>query len=329
MNVPPRVFISVPHEALQEFVSRVAQRVGMPEDKANLLAELLVANDLRGVFSHGSQQIANYARALRDGHLNPNPHPFVVSETPTSVFVDGDGGLGYFPTVQGTLTVIEKAKANGIAISLTRNHGHIGAAGIYSRMTLEHNLLSFVTSGHQLGLAPGQPIQHAGGGSPMSFSTPTNEDPIVVDFGTMVDLYKGSPAGDEIARLAPGVVLRAIGLGAICQTWGAMLAGVPFDPKRAVRKWSGANQGSLVIAFRIDLFVSPEAFKRETTEYAHTVRTLTPLEGFDASYLPGWIEAERSRRYRKEGIPVGEGHQRRLEEIGDELGIPVPWKSSH
>jgi len=325
VNVPPKTFISVPHEPLRAFVSRVAQRAGLPVDKADLLAELLVANDLRGVFSHGTQQIAGYARLMRDGQLNPNPHPFVVSETPTSLFVDGDGGLGYFPTMQATLGVIEKAKANGIAVALTRHHGHIGAAGIYSRMTLAHDLLSFVTSGHQLGLAPGQPIQHAGGGSPMSFSVPTFGDPIVVDFGTMVDLYKGSPAGDTIARLAPGVVLRSIGLGAICQTWGAMLAGVPFDPRRAVRKWPGANQGSLVLAFRIDLFASPEAFKRETTEYAQMVRTLTPLEGFDAAYLPGGIEAERARRYSQEGIPVGEQHQKRLEEIGAEFGVPVPW----
>ena len=112
MNVPPKTFISVPHESLTAFVSTVSQRVGLPSDKADLLAELLVSNDLRGVFSHGTQQIHGYARLMRDGHLNPNPQPFVVNETPTSIFVDGDGGLGYFPSVQGTLAVIEKAKAN-------------------------------------------------------------------------------------------------------------------------------------------------------------------------------------------------------------------------
>ena len=40
-------------------------------------AELLSANDLRGVVSHGTQQLATYVRLVRDGSLNPAPEPAV------------------------------------------------------------------------------------------------------------------------------------------------------------------------------------------------------------------------------------------------------------
>ncbi|MSS71228.1 MAG: hypothetical protein EXS64_07045 [Candidatus Latescibacteria bacterium] len=327
MNAPPKDFVRVSHQDLSAFVSKAAQAVGLPKERSELLAELLAGNDLRGVFSHGSQQIADYARLMRDGRLNKDPQVQIAHETPTSVLMDGDGGLGYFPAHQGTLKAVEKAKQQGVAVMLTRNHGHFGAAGLYSRMTLKHDLLTFVTSGHQLPLAPGQPVFEAAGGSPMSFSAPAGEeDALVLDFGAMHDLYAGNPNRDDIARKAPGLVLRCIGMGAICQTWGGFLAGVPLDEARAQKKFSGANQGSLVVTFRIDLFLPPDQFKKEMDEYVRRVGTLKPLEGFDRAYLPGGIEAARERAWRQEGVPVGSWHQQRLEKLAEELGIGVPWK---
>ncbi len=326
MNVPPKEFIRVPHTNMHQFVSRAAQTVGLPEAQSNLLAELLVANDLRGVFSHGSQQIATYAILMRDGVLNNRPQVVVQRETPVSVQMDGDGGLGYFPAHEGTLRAIEKAKTSGIAVMQSRNHGHFGAAGIYSRLAFGHDLLAFVTSGHQLNLKPGEPIFSAGGGSPISFLTPTDKEyPLVLDFGAMHDMYGGSPNRAAIAKLAPALAFRSIGLGAICQSWGGFLAGVPIDEDRAVKKFKGANQGALVIVFRIDLFIDPAVFKKEMDLYVQKVRELAPLDGFDKTQLPGSPEAERERDYRQEGIPVGEWHRNRLEKLAEELHIEAPW----
>ena len=162
----------------------------------------------------------------------------------------------------------------------------------------------------------------------MSFSAPAGEeDALLLDFGTMHDLYHGSPHRDEIARLAPGLVLRSIGMGMVCQAWGGFLAGVPLDPARAERRWPGANQGSLAMAFRIDLFMPAEQFKREMDAYARQVRKLRPLEGFEAC-LPGGIEAAQERAWRAEGVPVGPEHEARLLSMVEELGLRVPWARS-
>jgi L-2-hydroxycarboxylate dehydrogenase (NAD+) len=329
MNLPPTTYISVPHPAMQSFIAAMGKTAGLPDDKAELLAELLTANDLRGVFSHGTTQMATYARLLRDGILNAQPNVHIAKETPVSVLVDGDGGLGYFASHLATQIMIEKAKAQGMAVALTRNHGHFGAAGLYSRMTLPHDLLCFVTSGHQLLLEPGQPLLSAAGGSPMSFSSPAGEEEsLVLDFGAIHDLYASSPHCEEIIRLAPGSVFRAIGMGAICQSWGGFLAGVPLDTRRAKRTYAGANQGSLVMAFRIDLFLDPQQFKAEMDEYVRMVKTLQPLAGFSESFLPGGVEAARARKFRDVGIPVGPEHQQRLEQIAQELGMRTPWQAA-
>ncbi|SDD10963.1 Ldh family oxidoreductase [Auraticoccus monumenti] len=325
MNEPPVDAVVVPAPVLQTFVTEAGEASGLSPAHAALLAGLLVDNDCRGVFSHGSTQLTTYSRLLREGRLNPDAEPAVVRETPTSLLVDGDGGLGYFAAHLGTRLLVERAREQGIAVLLTRDHGHFGAAGLYSRMTLEHDLLTFVTSGHQLDLQPGSPVFAAGGGSPMSFSAPTqDEDPVVLDFGAMHDLYDDSPHRDQISRDAPGLALRAIGLGAVCQAWGGVLAGVPLDPARARRRWAGANQGSLVISFRIDLFSDPADFRREMDAYVRAVRALSPLPGLDASLLPGGPEAQRERRFRAEGVPVGPEHRDRLRETAAELGLTAP-----
>ena len=324
MNTPPKDSILVPHSKLCDFVVSASCAVGLPADKANLLAQLLVDNDLRGVCSHGSTQIATYARLMRDGKLNPKPDVRVVKETAVSIVVDGDGGLGYFPSHEGTRLVIEKAKDAGIAVMLTRNHGHFGAAGIYARQALGHDVLCYVTSGHQLLLKAGHPIYDAAGGSPMAFTAPTDqEEPFVLDFGAMHDLY--GPPRDELAALAPGLVLRSIGLGEVCQAWGGLLSGLRIDPDPPKWTWPGANQGALVIAFRIDLFIEPQTFKQEMDAYVRAVRALQPLPGFGQSLMPGAIEATREQEYRRDGVPVGPEHRQRFEALASELCIQLPW----
>ena len=326
MNVPPTEYIRVPHTDLYDFVVRACLAVNMPPDDAALLAQLLTDNDLRGVFSHGTQQIATYARLMREGILNPTPNVHIAKETPVATIFDGDGGLGYFPAYKSTLATIEKAKQQGIAIGQSRNHGHFGAAGIYTRLMMGHDLLGYVTSGHQLLLKEDDPYVTAAGGSPHSFLSPANqEQSMILDFGAIHDMYVSSPYREEISRIAPAVVFRSVGLGAICQSWGGFLAGVPVDTKRSPRTWEGANQGSLVIAFRIDLFISPETFKAEMDEYIQQIARLEPIENFSESLLPGAIEAKRDKDYRANGIPLGEQHGQRLEDIAQYLGIERPW----
>jgi L-2-hydroxycarboxylate dehydrogenase (NAD+) len=326
VNKLPDASTSVPWQAMQSFVAQVGRAAGLPPRRAELLARLLTENDLRGIWSHGTRQIATYARLMRDGALNANPEPEVISESRVSLSLDGDGGLGYFPAYEGTLRVVEKARKSGVAILQTRNHGHFGAAGIYARLTLGHDLLTFVTSGHQLSLSPGDPVHAAAGGSPFAWSAQTGEeDPLVLDFGTMHDLYLGESHRDDLAAMVPGIVLRHIGMGMVCQAWGGLLAGVPVDPARASRRFAGANQGCLLITFRIDLFVPPAQFKAEMDEYARKVRSLTPIAGLDRSSFPGAVEDVLERELRERGIPLGDEHRRVLVEIGKEMGVAVPW----
>ena len=70
---------------------------GMPEDNAEITAEVLSWSDLHGVDSHGISMIPGYDTLRRNGRARMDARPRIVSETPVSVVVDGGGGLGHVP----------------------------------------------------------------------------------------------------------------------------------------------------------------------------------------------------------------------------------------
>ena len=119
LNIPPERHVLVPAGRLQQFVRDAAIRLRVPDDQAELLAELLTGNDLRGVHSHGTRQIAGYAPELEQGNLNVAPKPRVMRETPVSSMVDGDGGLGYFAAHLATERAIAKARETGVAVAVS------------------------------------------------------------------------------------------------------------------------------------------------------------------------------------------------------------------
>lgn len=328
MNRAPAEFSLVPADTLRDFIRAVFEKAGVPAESAIFLTERLVENDLRGVFSHGTRQAKDYVRLFRDGELNPDPKIKVLEETPTTLIIDGDGGLGYHPSYQLATRLVPRAQAMGIAVGITRNHGHFGAAGIYARIPLEHDLFCYVTSGHQLHLIPERSMLDAAGGSPMAFGLPTAEEPpFVLDFGAMHDLYTSSPHQEELIALAPSTVFRSFGLGCVCQALGGFLCGNPVDPERAQREWTGANQGSFIIVVDLNRFLPIAQFKAEMDAYSRAINQMQPLKGYDRAVMAGTLEWENERKRAVEGIPVGRQHAAILERLASEADLISPVAS--
>lgn len=325
MNKAPVEFTLVQSDVMRNFIRALFENAGLPAARAQFLTDCLVENDLRGVFSHGTRQAAHYLQHFRKGELNPDPDVRVIDESPTTLVLDGDGGLGYYPAHQLTTMLIPRAQEMGIAAGTTRNHGHFGAAGIYARLPLAQDLFCYVTSGHQLHLAPDSSLLGAAGGSPMAFGLPTAEEPpFVLDFGAMHDIYIGSEYLDAIIAMAPGTVFRSFGLGCVCQALGGFLCGVPVDPARARRSWPGANQGSFIIIVDLNRFFPIAQFKAEMDEYARKVRQMIPLQGDDRAVLAGTLEWENEKKRASEGIPVSHKHQDILRRLAADYRLTSP-----
>ena len=321
MNVVPKEFIRVMPDAMREFISSAFKKAGTTDEDADHMAHLLVLTDLRGVFSHGTQQTPGYVGMMLEGKVNPQPNIQCIDDSPTTAIYDGDGGMGHFASYHAAKAAVKKAKEMGMGAATSRNHFHFGSAGKYTRLALEEDCVGFAVSCHRFRHSPSGSITTATGASPMSFAIPSGDQPpIVVDMALSMD-------GGVAFEQCPAAFFKILGLSHVSHTLGGFLAGIwlfdqPPDPPKI---WEGANQGAFIAAFDISRFRPIDEFKQEVDQHIHDARQMQPAPGYDRADLPGGLEWEREQEWSEIGIPIGEGHQNQLKSVAERVNIPLPF----
>ena len=321
MNVPPKEFIRIMPDLLRSFTSTAFQEAGTSTTDADCLAELLVVTDLRGVFSHGTQQLAGYIEMILSGKVNPRPQVECIDQSQTTAVFDGDGGMGHLPAYLAAKMAVNMAKDMGIGAVTTRNHFHFGGAGKYSRMALKEDCIGFAVSAHRFVPGAGASILSASGGSPMSFAIPTGDQPpIVVDMATSIH------GSNDLFQVIPDAFFKFIGLGATSHALGGFMAGIwLFDQQVNADAWEGSNQGAFICAFDIARFRSIDEYKEEIDRHLSGIHQMQPAPGYDRATLPGALEWEREREWSEIGVPVGKGHQEALTRAAQTFDLELPF----
>ena len=322
-NSHPDRGIRVPYRVLEEYVRALFLAVGMAEAHAQHMAVTLTANDLRCVFSHGTRQVRDYLAEMKNGHTNPRPHVTVVSETAATAVIDGDGGLGYFPSHLGMEMAIEMALNVGVGAVTTRNHFHFGAAGNYSRMALAHDCIGMALSSHRYRPRRDATVLSASGGSPISIAVPSGvQPPVVMDMSAHFISYS-----EEAFARFPAAVFKGLGLAAVLQAIGGILPGIWREGYEFTGEGKGAapHQGAFVAAFDVKRFADVAAFKQEMDRYIGEARATKPLPGHDRAELAGGMEWQWEKEHREIGIPITDEHRDLLEQVGDSVDVPSPF----
>ena len=320
MNVVPDTYIRVMPERLNVFSRSAFLKADLDEETAQLLADALVAADLRGVFSHGTRMTNSYATQFTDGQLNPRARIAVERETATTVHVDGDGGLGYAPSFKAVRMAVEKARAQGLAMATTCNHGHFGSAGHYTRVAVEAGCVGIAVSSHFRDVRPDTSILRAGGASPISIAVPAGEQPPLI-----LDMASASERAEELFAEAPATIFKILGFGLVCHSLGGIAAGMVSQEEAGPRRWEGVDQGAFFLAIDLDRLIDPATQRRQMDDFIAGLRGMQPAPGLDRAEIPGGLEHERERLWAREGIPVGEAHQTALKAAATNLDIPAPW----
>ena len=169
--------IVVQVDELREFVCALYREAGVGREDAELVAELQVETDLRGVYSHGTRHAPSYIAQILAGDVNPTPEIRVQREGAGYVLVDGDGGLGHVASAAAMRAAIEKARSTGIAAAGVVNAGHFGAAACFTMMAVEERMIGFATTntGGPSVTAPGGAARVVGN-NPLSYALPAGEE---------------------------------------------------------------------------------------------------------------------------------------------------------
>ena len=333
MNRPPKEFKYIPVEQLRALGTSCLQAAGMPDEHARQLAHLLSNSDLRGVRSHGTRTLHGYCKTIRDGGVNPNPDITIVKETDTSILIDGDGGLGYAPTMLATEKAIEKAKEKGIAVGAARCMGHYGSAGHYVRRAMEEGCTAYSVQGsypQYYDSNEGKRAAHYGN-PPLCFGFPGQEEaPVILDGATCIlaDYQRGEEF-EALESQIPAAFFKSMGYTAIGTLLGGAFVG-QADPRaeEVTQRWPRARLGGLVVVMDLGLFAPANQVLSGVDQLSkRAAKEMIPVAGYDETTLPGGIEHRCEKEYQKSGVPVGKNELERLEDCADNLRVPVPWRS--
>jgi LDH2 family malate/lactate/ureidoglycolate dehydrogenase len=323
----------VPAEKLLKLASDVFARCGMPAGDAGLLAETLVAADLRGVHSHGVLRVPEYVKKFK-GDVNPAGRPRVVKDDAGAIVIDGDNSMGQIGGVLAMRRAIERARTSNVAVAVVRGSNHCGAMAYFAMMALEHDMVGLATTNALPLMAPWGGLDRVVGINPLAAAIPAGEEPpIVLDaafsyssHGKMrVFHQKGAPipptwAFDEDGRpttdtekalvgmLQPIGEYKGVGLAMVMGILSALLSGAAYGTElgNMTDGPKAGLDGQFYMALRIAPFEDPARFKQRMDGIIREVRESRRAPGVARLYSPGELEAETERDYRAAGIPLND-----------------------
>lgn len=114
--------IVVPKEEMRAFIVRCMRKVGTDDAHAQALAEVLVAGDYRGHFSHGMNRLQMYVTDIEKGVCEPSGKPVVINELGATALVDGKNLLGPVVGKFCMELAIQKAQQAGIGWVVAKGH---------------------------------------------------------------------------------------------------------------------------------------------------------------------------------------------------------------
>jgi ureidoglycolate dehydrogenase (NAD+) len=326
---------SIPAARLEAFTAACLEKLGVGSADARLVAETLVAANLRGVDSHGVVRLPHYATRLRNGTVNARPNITARRTGPSTALVEGDAGMGQLVAARAMREAIALAKESGAGAVVARNSSHCGACAWFVEMAVKEGLIGVaLTHTDSIMVPPGMKRIFLGS-NPIAFGAPgviidmstthvawgkilvarQEGKPIPPDWGIDAD---GRPTTDphRVVGLAPTGGHKGYALATMVEILCAQLAGVPFG--RHVTKMYGEldkprNLGHFMLALDVARFTASESFARQIGAFLEEIHA----EGALAPGDPERLSAERRRR---EGVPLG-STLGELNALAAELGV--------
>ncbi len=342
---------------LFDYMVRFFTKLGVPQSRAEITAEILQAADLRGVSSHGMIRLQSYyGSRLQNGLIDPLAETEIVRERVSSIALDGKNGLGQVVAKDAMTRCIKKASQSGIAMVTVSNSNHFGIAGYYAMMALEEDMIGISLTNSQPLVAPTYGRTRVLGTNPISLAAPAlSSRAFVLDMATSivpigkVTYYEKAgesiPSGwaldsEGVLTTDPKAVLnggalyplggpdflrgyKGYGLAMLVDILSGVLSGSAFGKNVANPKSAApANVGHFFAAIRLDAFRDPDEFKNDMELLFNQMRKAEKAKGENRIYIHGEKEFELAEKYRSEGIPLLEEVVNNLISAGESINEP-------
>ncbi len=352
--------IRVNADKVRNLICSIFERLAVPPSDAAIAADVLVQADLRGVDSHGINNLSQYIEPLRLGELNPKPTVTKITETSTTALLDGDGGMGLVVGAKAMELCITKAQLSGVGIATVRRSRHFGMAAYHAMMCLPYNMIGVaLTNNSSPAIVPTYGNEPMLATNPISVAAPTrNEIPFVLDMATSVVAFSkigaaltkgekipagwvvddaGNPINDALEawngrRILPlgstpdGSSHKGYGLAVLVDILTGVLSGGCYGNMATRLPHADPkireSSSHFFLALRVDVFRPIEEFKDAMDDMLSALRNSAKAPGCNRIYTHGEKEFETLKNRIKYGIPYHAAFVDQLHALSKEYNVP-------
>jgi LDH2 family malate/lactate/ureidoglycolate dehydrogenase len=324
-----------------------------PRRTAHLMAESLVAANLRAVDSHGVQLLPYYVEQVERGDLDAGAEGRVALESGACLLYDGGNGPGQQIATVCCEHAVRLARKHGVAMVVARDSNHFGAAAYWGQKISAAGMIGIVMCNASPIVAPWQAKEPRLGTNPICMSVP---GPWLLDMATttvasnrifkaLVNGEQTIPAGWAVdSEGAPTTDTGAAVRGMPMPLGGYKGSGLAMMVELLCGALSGGAMSVDVGGIRIQgkpprisqTFMAIDAgrfgptgeFQRRVEWLVTAVTSAAPAKGYGEVLVAGDPEWRAETQRRQNGIPLGDGTWKCLMETATRLGVGPPPATS-
>ena len=338
-------------EQLVDLATRLMKTSGMKEESAAVIANDLVAADMRGLYSHGVSRIPMYLKRIETNCVKPNPDIKVEQVATAALRVNGDDGMGFLVAHKAIEEGIKLAEKTGVALIGCTHSTHYGMAALYVKQAVEAGYCCMVYTNSSpalpvfggrtafLGAAPFAAGMVGGYESPayvldMAMTKTArgkirvamiNNEPIAEGLALDVD---GNPTTDA-KKAFEGVCLpfgeaKGAALAMLMDMLCGMYTGSNYagDVSSLYYRFNEPqNLGHFIILYKADLFMSMDEYKKRMDVYYKRLKELPRAAGFNEILMPGEPEDRKTQAALEDGILLSANIQESLYVESQKRGV--------
>ncbi len=331
--------------------------LGSNNEEADVVAQHLVAANLKGHPSHGVGMLPFYVESVRAGTLQPGEPAWLLNDSGAILQFDGERGYGQRVVREAVDAAIERVAHTGIVLLTVRNSHHMGRIGSYGEQVAAAGKVGLffvnVTDFPQPLVAPFGGSAARFGTNPLCVAFPAGErEPaFILDFATSMVAYGKT----RVAYLAgktfdEAVMLDAAGLPT------ANPATMHEQPTGALRPIAAHKGGGLVAAIEFlagllsgggtlqpgnarlggivnnltAIIIDPEAvadvswLREEYDAMAAYIRSSPPPAGQPPLMLAGEPERQRAAEAAQQGVEMSDNEWAAILAAARSAGVAAP-----
>lgn len=319
----------IPYAELEALLRRVFVKHGCAEPVAALLAANMAGAERDGAHSHGVFRLKGYLGSLDSGWVDGRAEPMLEEVAPGMLRADGCNGFSLPVLALAAPSLMEKARANGIAVLAIRKAHHFSAVWPDLEPFARAGFLGLAMINSMAAVVPHGGRRALYGTNPMGFAVPrAGAEPLVVDqassamangdvqiaaregrqlpAGTGVD-RDGNPTTDPNAVLDGGALLpfgghKGSSLAMMIEIMGAALAGGDYSYEI---DWSAHPGAATPHGGQTYILIDPA--RGAVNDFAGRIELLiAAIHETGQSRLPGDRRYANRRENLAQGIPIAD-----------------------